>query len=153
MKNPIETVALLVLLVFIGVPTLGMAVADAPLTPHSIANESVAVSTTNWTSVSADGVSYADNETVYYNGSVVPQSEYDWSTANGSIMAVSGGQLDGANSVDISYTYYLRQRGVRLWKAANGIFLVVLGPLLIVAAVGVVMGGLYLFSGGSGGMR
>lgn len=154
MKHPIWTVGFVVVLLVVGIPILGMTIGDAPKTPTAVENESVSIETTNWTAVDADAVEYADNETVYYNDSAVDETEYEWSTENGSIRAVEGGQLDGVSTVEISYTYFEHQRGVRILVTALRPFVYVLLVLGFVGVpIGFLMYGVAAIADNSGGFR
>ena len=103
MRDSIWTFVLLAVFLGIFIPAFsGASVADTAT--FSVANEQTSISTESWTSVEEDGMHYDDNETVYYNGSTVPESEYRWATENGSLRAVEGGTLTDASQVTISYS-------------------------------------------------
>jgi hypothetical protein len=130
------------LAVFVGVFTPAFAGGSEPTT-FSVANEATTISTTNWTSVDEDGQRYFDNETVYDNGSVVEESEYHWSTDNGSIKAVEGGALDDASRVEIYYSGEKKNQWSRLLIpmlllifTVFGVFLLWIGGDVIVDAIG-----------------
>ena len=131
----IKTIAILCLLLFIGVPAASVAYADAG-TVQTVENESITVTTDTWTDVDHGESPYLDNETVYYNDSTVPESNYEWNTSAGTIQA-TGGDLanDSPADAEISYQY----RASSGWTNAGGkVFVVVF----------TVFAGLLLFIGG-----
>jgi len=139
MKDSTLSVAIALLFLFIVVPAIGASYTNAPTTTHSVANEGVEIDTENWTQVDVDASTYFDNETVYHDGSQVNESDYQWSTSNGSIRAVEGGSLATASRVEVSYSYAQHDRWSRITK--NGLYIVfaVMAVLLVIGAVGVFM--------------
>jgi len=105
----IRTLAVLVLLLFIGVPAASVAYADAG-THQTVTNETITVENDSYTSVNAGSPPYFDNETVHYNGSTVNESDYDWVTGNGSIKA-TGGSLAAESPANATITYSYTQPG------------------------------------------
>ena len=74
MRDSIWTFVLLAVFLAVFTPAfMGASAADG--TRFSVANEETAISTDDWTSVDEDGFEYFDNETVYNNGSEVPESD------------------------------------------------------------------------------
>lgn len=102
----IRTVAILCLLLFIGVPAASVAYADAG-DVQTVETESITVTTDDWTAVNSGTPPYLDNETVYYNGSTVPESDYEWNTSDGTIQA-TGGDLAANSPADAEITYQYR---------------------------------------------
>ena len=151
MKQPIWTLGFIVVLLIVGVPALGMSAGDAPKVPEPVENESVSIDTTSWTAVDYEAPEYGENETVYYNGSTVSTSEYDWSTENGSIRAVSGGELDGVSSVSISYNALEHTRMTKVLLTALRPLVYVFVVLILVAGIGVALYGLSTMTSGGGG--
>lgn len=151
MKQPIWTLGFIVVLVVIGIPALGMSAGAAPKDPEPVENESVSIDTTSWTAVDYEAPEYGDNETVYYNGSTVATSEYEWSTENGSIRAVSGGELDGVSSVSISYNALEHMRMTEIFLTAIRPVIYVIMAMMLVAGIGVALYGLSTMTGGGGG--
>lgn len=131
----IRTIAILCLLLFIGVPAASVAYADAG-TVQTVENESITVTTDTWTAVADGSAPYLDNETVYYNGSLVPESNYAWNTSDGTIQA-TGGALANNSPADAHITYQYRDASG--WTVAGGKVLVV---------VFTVFAGLLVFAGG-----
>ncbi len=118
MRDKIWTFVLLALFLGVFVPAFNGA---AGATTFSVANEQVSISTDAWTTVDENAREYHDNETVYFDGSVVEESEYRWNTTNGSIKAVEGGALANASQATIAYSGERHNQ----WKR-------VLTPMLIV---------------------
>jgi len=153
MKNSVFVLALLLVFGLIAVPTIGVAFTQAPEDTETVTNESVEISTTSWTEVSKAGVatSFYDNETVYYNGSVVSESEYEWSTSNGSIRAEDPGTLSDADSVKITYSYDTDTDYTVLGESVLRIVFRIVAVLAVAVAGGVVIGAFGLLGGGVGG--
>jgi hypothetical protein len=139
MKDSTLSVAIALLFLFIVVPAIGASYSNAPTMTHSVANEGVEIDTQNWTHVDADASTYFDNETVYHNGKSVNESEYQWSTSNGSIRAVEGGSLADASRVEISYSYAQHDRWSRITKNSLFVIFAVMAVMLVIGAVGVFM--------------
>jgi hypothetical protein len=153
MKNSVYVLAVLLVFGIVGVPTIGHAFTEAPDATETVDNETVAISTSSWTEVSTAGsaTSFYDNETVYYNGSVVSESEYRWSTSNGSIRAEDGGTLADASEVDITYAYDRNTEFTELGQSAlTGVFWV-FATLSLVVAAGVIFAAFDALGGGAGG--
>jgi len=130
MRDSIWTFVLLAVFLAVFTPAfMGASAADG--TRFSVANEETAISTDDWTSVDEDGFEYFDNETVYNNGSEVPESEYRWATENGSIRAVEGGMLANASHVTISYSGTRQDQ----WSGLLKVMLIVLFTILIMLAL------------------
>jgi ABC-type sugar transport system permease subunit len=145
MKDSILWVVVVLLFLFIVVPGIGTTYTASPTTTHHVANEGVSIDVQNWTSVDNEASTYHDNETVYHNGSVVEESEYQWSTSNGSIRAVENGSLADASEVSVSYSYDQHGRWARLTRYGLYVIFAVIGVLLVIGAVAV-----FSTSGGSG---
>lgn len=153
--SKVKGVFIVILLAFVFVPALSAGFANSPTETASVENETVAVSTSSWNSVDPSHplVSAYDNETVWYNGSTVSESEYKWNTSTGSIKAVQGGTLDGADNVDITYSYDYHDRW---WHLGERVFLIigtVFGGLLLFVAAGFVLAGVDQMQGSGGGGR
>lgn len=147
MRNSIWTFALLAVFLGIFIPALGGAFTSGGTTT-SVANEATTISTDSWSSVDEDGVEYLDNETVYHNGSAVEESEYRWSTKNGSLQALENGTLADADEVSISYSVRQQSVWAQFLKVGVGVFFVVFVFMLLFAAGTFVAGA--IGSGGGG---
>ncbi|WP_226043511.1 hypothetical protein [Natrinema sp. DC36] len=131
MESKIIVVGAFVLFGAILVPAISGAFADAPAETEVVDNESVSISTASWEPVSKSSVAtqFYDNETVYSNGSVVAESNYEWETSNGSIRAVENGTLEDTDEVAITYAY---DEGKSDWLNAGSS---VLGLLFTIIAI------------------
>lgn len=127
----IRTLAVLVLVLFIGVPAASVAYADAGTT-QTVTNETIVVENDSYTSVDAGSPPYLDNETVHYNGSTVDESNYDWATGNGSLKA-TGGTLAAESPANATITYSYTEAGPWTRGATDVlyVFFAVFGILLV----------------------
>ncbi len=134
------------LAVFLGVFTPAFAGASGPTTFH-VGNEATSISTSSWTTVDEDAQRYFDNETVYYNGSIVEETEYQWATSNGSVRAVPGGQLDDASQITMSYGGERQDQWSRLLIPLLLVFFGVLTILLVWVAGDAIVGAIGIGGG------
>lgn len=146
--STIRTVALLALLLFIGVPAASMGFSDAG-SVQTIQDESITITTSNWSAVDQGTPPYLDTETVYYNGSVVEEANYTWTTSDGTIQA-TGGDLAANSPANATITYEYRSSSAWLTGAENALVVVfvVIAGLLVLAGAWFTMDAMGSYSGG-----
>lgn len=136
---------------------LGFAAVDAAFQEggayNSVVNESWTTDPGNFTTLdnsNLDQALYYDNETVF-NSSGVEMTDgvdYEWNRTTGEIKAIQGGDLDPAQSANITYNFTTFTEEQQAFLDVFEGFGNILGVLLFVLGVAVVIGGLRFLGGG-----
>lgn len=109
MSRAVVSLILLALVAMVGVYGLQAALADAG-DSHQIDNETWTPDAGNWTELeqsNRDGAYYDASVSVYDENDTLVEAgvDYEWNTTNGSVKALTGGELDGDANATISYGF------------------------------------------------